>query len=470
MCVRTGKLTIAILALLMSSGAMSAKMSRFPPPLQNLNKSNIYIGLSYSPTWSKIDNFAITANDGSTAAVYPMLDGGSLLSSSFDFQVQDPKIRFGNNTIWGMEGSVGYKGKTIRMELEIGYGKFETIGANGSYEGDNTTYLLAKELAHNVVSGNTEKLGQALAVTSPQDIVAFAQDVGRTSSTIDSKVCNKKVAIDETPPPGVVMGVPTHSQADPIVRWSCIDYGSSGVKMPGEVINVGSFSARFETVSGHDKLLEDSPGNCNRVCSGSPRIVRCSSSCHSRFGSSIYTSGASRRWYSGRNTNRGWPGTAIGKINTAQGMAGDLVSLDDAERYTVAGILTRTVTGGEVVEVRAVATTSIITNVCYDLEQKVLAPFGCVGLGTNIVSVADGHINAKLAYKLKAGLSYYVTPKVVAFVSGYYHRVWGSDEYKDVPVQHLLDDRSPEGRSKNYALAKFKMAYTGAEFGIRLVF
>ena len=45
------------------------------------------------------------------------------------------------------------------------------------------------------------------------------------------------------------------------------------------------------------------------------------------------------RWYTGKQTNRGWPGTAEGKINTAQGMAGDLVSnLDSEEKSDVAGI------------------------------------------------------------------------------------------------------------------------------------
>ncbi|WP_080698282.1 P44/Msp2 family outer membrane protein [Anaplasma phagocytophilum] len=47
----------------------------------------------------------------------------------------------------------------------------------------------------------------------------------------------------------------------------------------------------------------------------------------------------------------------------------------------------------------------------------------------------------KLAYRLKAGLSYQLSPEISAFAGGFYHRVVGDDVYesrgiKIVGVQH----------------------------------
>ncbi|SBO32082.1 Major surface antigen 4 precursor [Anaplasma phagocytophilum] len=49
-----------------------------------------------------------------------------------------------------------------------------------------------------------------------------------------------------------------------------------------------------------------------------------------------------------------------------------------------------------------------MVNACYDLLSEGLGvvPYACVGLGGNFVGVVDGHITPKLAYRLKAGLSY----------------------------------------------------------------
>ncbi|WP_258013402.1 P44/Msp2 family outer membrane protein [Anaplasma phagocytophilum] len=36
------------------------------------------------------------------------------------------------------------------------------------------------------------------------------------------------------------------------------------------------------------------------------------------------------------------------------------------------------------------------------------------------------HITPKLAYRLKAGLSYQLSPEIAAFAGGFYHRVVGA--------------------------------------------
>ncbi|SBO14547.1 Major surface antigen 4 precursor [Anaplasma phagocytophilum] len=111
------------------------------------------------------------------------------------------------------------------------------------------------------------------------------------------------------------------------------------------------------------------------------------------------------------NESKNWPtSSGVGKKDNdnAKAVAGDLTKLSTEEKTIVAGLLAKTIEGGEVVEIRAVSSTSVMVNACYDLLSEGLGvvPYACVGLGGNFVGVVDGHITPKLAYRLKAGLSY----------------------------------------------------------------
>ncbi len=113
-------------------------------------------------------------------------------------------------------------------------------------------------------------------------------------------------------------------------------------------------------------------------------------------------------------------GPKIGSPNSnAIAVAKDLVkNLTPEEKTIVAGLLAKTIEGGEVVEIRAVSSTSVMVNACYDLLSEGLGvvPYACVGLGGNFVGVVDGHITPKLAYRLKAGLSYQLSPEISALL------------------------------------------------------
>ncbi|SBO14865.1 Major surface antigen 4 precursor [Anaplasma phagocytophilum] len=73
-------------------------------------------------------------------------------------------------------------------------------------------------------------------------------------------------------------------------------------------------------------------------------------------------------------------------------VAKDLTKLTPEEKAIVAGLLAKTIEGGEVVEIRAVSSTSVMVNACYDLLSEGLGvvPYACVGLGGNFVGVVDG--------------------------------------------------------------------------------
>ncbi|SCV63785.1 Surface antigen [Anaplasma phagocytophilum] len=87
-------------------------------------------------------------------------------------------------------------------------------------------------------------------------------------------------------------------------------------------------------------------------------------------------------------------GTPAPKANdNAEAVAKDLVQeLTPEEKTIVAGLLAKTIEGGEVVEIRAVSSTSVMVNACYDLLSEGLGvvPYAYVGLGGNFVGVVDG--------------------------------------------------------------------------------
>ncbi|KJV64287.1 surface antigen family protein [Anaplasma phagocytophilum str. ApMUC09] len=90
------------------------------------------------------------------------------------------------------------------------------------------------------------------------------------------------------------------------------------------------------------------------------------------------------------NGSKNWPTSTVGgntlssTINdNAKAVATDLTKLTSEEKTIVAGLLAKTIEGGEVVEIRAVSSTSVMVNACYDLLSEGLGvvPYACVGLG-----------------------------------------------------------------------------------------
>ncbi|QLL67142.1 P44/Msp2 family outer membrane protein [Anaplasma phagocytophilum str. Norway variant1] len=392
-----------------------------------------YVGLDYSPAFSKIRDFSIRESNGETKAVYPYLKDGKsvkLESNKFDWNTPDPRIGFKDNMLVAMEGSVGYGIGGARVELEIGYERFKTKGIrdSGSKEDEaDTVYLLAKELAYDVVTGQTDKLTAALAKTSGKDIVQFAKAVEISSPTIDKKVCNGTHAV---------------GKEEAVGNTGMNDYADKGSSSA-----TGQCSGLVATAITQGKGGLNNFVNKTKVEEG-------------------------KNWPTG-NIADSSGSNKVGKSNSnAKAVAKDLVALNSDEKTIVAGLLAKTIEGGEVVEIRAVSSTSVMVNACYDLLSEGLGvvPYACVGLGGNFVGVVDGHITPKLAYRLKAGLSYQLSPEISAFAGGFYHRVVGDGVYDDLPAQRLVDDTSPAGRTKDTAIANFSMAYVGGEFGVRFAF
>nr|AAO41087.1 major surface protein 3 [Anaplasma marginale str. Florida] len=152
--------------------------------------------------------------------------------------------------------------------------------------------------------------------------------------------------------------------------------------------------------------------------------------------------------------------------------ARDINNLDADERAMVAGAFARAVEGAEVIEVRAIGSTSVMLNACYDLltDGMGVVPYACAGIGGNFVSVVDGHINPKFAYRVKAGLSYALTPEISAFAGAFYHKVLGDGDYDELPLSHISDYTGTAGKNKDTGIASFNFAYFGGELGVRFAF
>ncbi|SCV65676.1 Major surface antigen 4 precursor [Anaplasma phagocytophilum] len=135
-------------------------------------------------------------------------------------------------------------------------------------------------------------------------------------------------------------------------------------------------------------------------------------------------------------------------------------------------MLAKIIDGGEVIELKAVSSTSVMVNACYDLLDSGLfvVPYACVGLGGNIVGLVDENVTVKLAYRLKAGLSYQFSPVIHAFIGGFYHRVLGNKEYADLRVHPIADYTNSIAKNSGTAVANFSMRYVGGEFGVRFAF
>nr|WP_230468293.1 P44/Msp2 family outer membrane protein [Anaplasma phagocytophilum] len=367
--------------------------------------------LDYSPAFSKIRDFSIKESNGETKAVYPYLKDGKsvkLESHKFDWNTPDPRIGFKDNMLVAMEGSVGYGIGGARVELEIGYERFKTKGIrdSGSKEDEaDTVYLLAKELAYDVVTGQTDNLAAALAKTSGKDIVQFAKAVGISHPNIDNKVCRTKKVHSSNGKYNIYGAASEMGNANKAVVALCGGKGATS-------ISSGSPGTDYASAP---EFLKDFAGKT--------------------------LGGGERNWPTSTEKATGnADGPKPVQNDNAKAVAKDLVQeLTPEEKTIVAGLLAKTIEGGEVVEIRAVSSTSVMVNACYDLLSEGLGvvPYACVGLGGNFVGVVDGHITPKLAYRLKAGLSYQLSPEISAFAGGFYHRVVGDGIYDDLPAQLL---------------------------------
>ncbi|EOA61310.2 P44-52 outer membrane protein, partial [Anaplasma phagocytophilum str. HGE1] len=172
----------------------------------------------------------------------------------------------------------------------------------------DTVYLLAKELAYDVVTGQTDNLAAALAKTSGKDFVQFANAVKISAPNIDKQVC-------------------------------------TGSHAKGGDTTATTFSTN----------LASNTDNNTAQCSG---LTTKGENKFSTFAKEVVLQD-NKHWPTGSYT-----GSSAAKENeqnsNAKAVATDLTKLTSDEKTIVAGLLAKTIEGGEVVEIRAVSSTSVM--------------------------------------------------------------------------------------------------------------
>ncbi|SBO32277.1 P44/Msp2 family outer membrane protein [Anaplasma phagocytophilum] len=282
----------------------------------------------------------------------------------------------------------------------------------------------------------TDGLAAALAKTSGKDFVQFAKAVEISHSDIDNKVCKTKSA--GTGAISLDTRKPYSTNGDyHVITEKALDKGSTSL------CGDHGFSGEGLITGGHVF---------------NPEVLR-------NFVKDTLLGDGSKNWPTST-------GEGSKSNDNAEAVAKDLVNeLTPEERTIVAGLFAKIIEGSEVIEIRAISSTSVMVNICSDITiSNILMPYVCVGPGMSFVSVVDGHTAAKFAYRLKAGLSYKFSKEVTAFAGGFYHHVIGDGVYDDLPLRHLSDDISPVKHAKETAIARFVMRYFGGEFGVRLAF
>lgn len=437
---------ILSLAMLMTGNrAYTEQDSKISSHSNSKRDGYFYVGLDYSPALSRIKDFSIRRSDSGSRGLYPYIKDGkgvAFRSDRFDWNTPVYTLGFHDSKMMAMEGALGYgKGKT-RVEVEIGYENFKVKGRGdniGKEDDGDAIYLLANELAYSLASNQTNKLAGALAKVSGRDIVNFANALKASNPKIDEKICGKKFAPYHASDTGGGQG----KGATGLIRSSADENGDSKEgNCDTEVADRdagGDFDGPFGlTVSLGEKGAEKWP-NINN-------------------GDMTYDSD--------KSSGKAYQRDASGSV------AGDLSALIPEEKAIAAGLLAKIIDGGEVIELKAVSSTSVMVNACYDLLDAglLVVPYACVGLGGTIVGLVDEHVTLKLAYRLKAGLSYQFSPVIHAFIGGFYHRVLGNKEYADLRVHPLADYTNSIAKNSGTAVANFSMRYVGGEFGVRFAF
>ncbi|KJV63750.1 surface antigen family protein [Anaplasma phagocytophilum str. ApMUC09] len=377
------------------------------------NSKKFYVTLDYAPALSKVSTFDIMG-DGKTSVALPYLKDDKedrFNAEAIDWDAPNPSVQFKNSVLKSWVGSIGYKMMGGRLELEVGHEKFGarvSSGENREENSDVAYVFFSRLLPYYLVSAQYEKLASGLANLTEDEILAFANGVADQRPDLDKKICSKaRLGQDGNKEPGVYAACQN------------TDYG----------IDVGGFGVFMRKAIGEYSMWQ----------------------------------------YDGNAAGKG------GRRMNSYDIVNFYIkkTLTKKERKILAGILAVTTGYGEVVEIPSVAATSVMVNACYDynvpITRKRASAYSCVGLGSTFVEIVDEHRAAKLAYRLKAGLSYNFASGVTAFVGGFYHHIIGDSGYDRVPMRTVFLDEKTGERPVKTGKVDLSLDYIGAECGIRLI-
>ncbi|AGR80858.1 P44/Msp2 family outer membrane protein [Anaplasma phagocytophilum] len=368
-----------------------------------------YVALDYTPAFSKVRDFYISGDENSALVMpYPKIKEEDVRAQGWgvDWNAPNPNIEFESNALMSWEGSLGYKIKGGRIEIEVGYEKFRARVSHDSggeiHDAAVYVFMPPRALPYFVLRGSSERLKSELSSVTEEEILTFAKGLADQRPDINRKICYK----------ARVGGTNSHNSQ---VRAACQD--STAGK------DLGGLYAFLKRAIGEYSIwmLEGSGGRVANV-------------------------GDMVRYIERLTPEEKEALSGILAIATGYG---------------------RTVEVSSITTTSVMVNACYDRNI---KKMQGIEAYACMGLGSNLVEVVDKHITYKFAYRLKAGLSYQILSGVSAFVGGFYHHVIGNGVYDELPLKRIGKDFRKADRNQYEAIANFDMSYMGTEFGVRFAF
>ncbi|WP_064661187.1 P44/Msp2 family outer membrane protein, partial [Anaplasma phagocytophilum] len=157
-----------------------------------------YAALDYAPAFSRIRDFYISG-DAKSALVMPYLkikeEDVRAQGGGVDWNAPNPNIEFESDALMSWEGSLGYKIKGGRIEIEVGHEKFRARVSHdsGGEIHDEAVYVFMppRALPYFVLRDSSERLKSELSSVTEEEILTFAKGLADQRPDINRKICYK---------------------------------------------------------------------------------------------------------------------------------------------------------------------------------------------------------------------------------------------------------------------------------------
>ncbi|SBO15037.1 Surface antigen [Anaplasma phagocytophilum] len=135
-----------------------------------IEPKKFYVALDYTPAFSKVRDFYISGDENSALVMpYPKIKEEDVRAQGggVDWNAPNPNVEFESNALMSWEGSLGYKIKGGRIEIEVGHEKFRARVSNdsGGEIHDEAVYVFIppRALPYFVLSDSDKKLKSELS-------------------------------------------------------------------------------------------------------------------------------------------------------------------------------------------------------------------------------------------------------------------------------------------------------------------
>ncbi|QLL66965.1 P44/Msp2 family outer membrane protein [Anaplasma phagocytophilum str. Norway variant1] len=159
---------------------------------------NFYVALDYTPAFSKVRDFYISGDENSALVMpYPKIKEEDVRAQGggVDWNAPNPNVEFESNALMSWEGSLGYKIKGGRIEIEVGHEKFRARVSHdsGGEIHDEAVYVFIppRALPYFVLRGSSERLKSELSSVTEEEILTFAKGLADQRPDINKKICYK---------------------------------------------------------------------------------------------------------------------------------------------------------------------------------------------------------------------------------------------------------------------------------------